>query len=82
MRKIPKCVRVRIWGFACSGLLLVLISACWLKAFSTEDVNKDEEPEMASQLPLGDSKSEGNVEGLMVPAAVSKDFRVVSALRV
>lgn len=49
MRKIPKCVRVRIWGFACSGLLLVLISACWLKAFSTEDVNKDEEPEMADR---------------------------------
>ena len=43
MRKIPKYVRVRIWGFVCSGLLLVLIVKCWLNAFGAENAFGDKE---------------------------------------
>ena len=46
MKIIPKYVRVRIWGFVCSGLLLLLIMKCWMSALWTENAMRDEEMEV------------------------------------
>ena len=46
MSRIPKYVRVRIWGFVCAGILLLLIFRCWLNAFQAEEALRDEETEL------------------------------------
>lgn len=47
MSNIPKNIRVRMWGFACAALLLILISVSWLNAFRAEDAKTNEEIETA-----------------------------------
>ena len=59
MSNIPKNIRVRIWGFVCAALLLILIIGSWLNAFRARDAKTDEETEtsessgklMASEMP-------------------------------